>query len=123
MPSSTLPVPRQWTKHIRSAFIHTISLASATFTSTCALASKRKASLTRMKSELAQAYQEIALLREEIQIKDDRFGRRIDMFLDCPIQIIDGLNLENKNYISVAKNVYKNFWNTQLPNKTQEKEH
>ena len=75
MPNFALPVPRQWTKHIKSAFIHTISLASATFTSTCALASKRKATVTRLKAELAQAYQEIALLQMEMQIKDDRFRR------------------------------------------------
>jgi hypothetical protein len=75
MPHFTLPVPRQWSEHIKSAFIHTISLASAAFTSTCALASKRKATVTRMKAELAQAYQEIALFREELKIKDDRFGR------------------------------------------------
>ena len=75
MPSFALPIPRLWTKHIKSAFIHTISLASATFTSTCALASKRKATVTRLKAELSQAYQEIALLRQEMQIKDERFRR------------------------------------------------
>jgi hypothetical protein len=75
MPEFTLPVPRQWTKQIKSAFIHIISLASATITCTCALASKRKATVTRMKAELAQAYQEIALFRDEIRVKDDRFRR------------------------------------------------
>jgi len=34
LPNLALPVPRQWSRHIKSAFIHTISLASATFTST-----------------------------------------------------------------------------------------
>jgi hypothetical protein len=75
MPSINLPVPRQWSEQVKSAFIHVISLASSAFTSTCALASKRRATVTRMKAELAQAYQEIALLREELKIKDDRFGR------------------------------------------------
>ncbi|MBU0753987.1 MAG: DDE-type integrase/transposase/recombinase [Planctomycetes bacterium] len=73
MPHFALPVPRQWTKHIKSAFIQTISLASVTFTSTYALASKRKATVTRLKAELAQAYHEIALLQEEMKIKDERF--------------------------------------------------
>ena len=63
MPNFALPVPRQWTKNIKSAFIHTISLASATFTSTCALALKRMATVTRLKADNAQAYQEIALLQ------------------------------------------------------------
>lgn len=75
MTNLALPIPRQWTKHIKSAFIHTISLASVTFASTCALASKRKSTLSRLKAELAQAYQEIARLRDEIQIKDERFHR------------------------------------------------
>ena len=75
MPNFTPPIPRQWTKHIKSAFIHTISLSSAAFTSTCALASKRKATFTRLKAELTQTYQEIALLRKEMQIKDERFRR------------------------------------------------
>lgn len=46
-----------------------------TFTSTCALASKRKATVTRLKAVLAQAYHEIALLREEVRIKDERMMR------------------------------------------------
>jgi putative transposase len=70
-----IPVPRQWTSCVKSAFLQTISLASAVFTSTCALASKRKSTLTRLKAELAQAYQEIALLQEEMAIKDQRFLR------------------------------------------------
>ncbi len=74
-PYSRLPVPRKWPTFIRSAFIHTISLASAVFTSTCALGSKRNATVTRQKAELSQAYQEIALLREEVTIKDERFQR------------------------------------------------
>jgi transposase InsO family protein len=76
-----IPVPRQWTSCIKSAFLHTISLASAVFTSACVLGSKRKSTNTRQNAELAQAYQEIApyqeiaLLREEIRIKDERFKR------------------------------------------------
>jgi len=73
MPNLSLPVPRQWPKHIKSAFLHTISLASAVFSNTCALAEKRKSNHTRFKAELAQTYQEIALLREELDIKDNRF--------------------------------------------------
>jgi hypothetical protein len=41
-----IPVPRQWSSCIKSAFLHTISLASAAFTSTCAFASKRRATGT-----------------------------------------------------------------------------
>jgi hypothetical protein len=31
--------------------------------------------MKRLQAELAQAYREIALLKEEIEIKDDRFRR------------------------------------------------
>jgi hypothetical protein len=72
---SYLPVPRQWSSCIKSAFLHTISLASAVFTSACVLGSKRKSIKTRQNAELAQAYHEIALLREESKIKDERFQR------------------------------------------------
>jgi hypothetical protein len=75
MPDFILPVPRQWSKHIKLVFIHTISLASTAFTSTCALASKRRATVTRLKAELAQAYHEISLLEKEVQIKDKWFKR------------------------------------------------
>jgi len=72
---SKLQVPRQWSSCIKSAFIHTISLASAVFTSTCALAARRKSKHTRFKAELAMTYQEIALIQEEMSIKDDRFRK------------------------------------------------
>ena len=72
---SQLSVPMQWSSCIKSAFIHTISLASAVFNSACVLGSKRKSTNTRQNAELAQAYQEIALLREEMEIKDKRFQR------------------------------------------------
>jgi transcriptional regulator with XRE-family HTH domain len=68
-----IPIPRQWPSFIKSAFIHTISLASAVFTSAYILGSKRKSTNTRQNAELAQAYQEIALLQEEMNIKDKRF--------------------------------------------------
>ena len=59
-----LPVPRQWPSWIKPAFIHTIFLASAVFTSTRAFGSRRKSTLTRLKAQLAIVYQEIELLRE-----------------------------------------------------------
>jgi hypothetical protein len=39
------------------------------------LAATRRAKVTRLKAELAQAYQEIALLREEMEIKNARLQR------------------------------------------------
>ena len=71
----TIPVPRQWSKYIKSSFIQTISLASAAFTSTCALAAKRKATHTQLKAELARALHEITLLEEELSIKHARLKK------------------------------------------------
>jgi hypothetical protein len=61
MPNFALPVPRLWMKNIKITFIHTISLASAIFTSTCARASIRMATVTRLKADNAHAYQGISL--------------------------------------------------------------
>ena len=34
-----IPVPRQWPRQIKSAFLHIVSLASSVFTSACAICS------------------------------------------------------------------------------------
>ena len=72
---SSLPLPRQWTQHVKSSFLQAVSLATTAFTATCALAANRRAELTRLKAELGRAYREIALLKEEMAIKDERFRR------------------------------------------------
>ena len=72
---SSIPLPRQWTQHVKSSFLQAVSLATTAFTATCALAANRRAELTRLKAELGRAYREIALLKEEMSIKDERFRR------------------------------------------------
>ena len=70
-----LNLPSQWLSCIITAFLHTIYPASAVSTRGCAIVFRRKATFTRMKVELAMACQENALLREEADIKDERFHR------------------------------------------------
>ena len=72
---TSMPIPRQWPSSVKSAFIHAVSLASAVFTCSCVLSAKRKSRDTRQNAELAQAYQENQLLREELAIKDERIQR------------------------------------------------
>ena len=70
-----IPIPRQWPRQVKSAFLHAISFASAAFTCACGFAANRKDKMKRLQAQLAQAYREVALLKEEMEIKDDRFRR------------------------------------------------
>ncbi len=64
-------LPRQWPEHVKSGILHAISLASVAFT----IARSRATSRRRLQAEVEQANAEIALLREELYIKDGRWGR------------------------------------------------
>jgi len=70
-----IPLPKKWPEYIKSAVIHTISLASTVFTAAQGWAARRADRLVRLQSELEEARSEVALLREEMSIKDARFGR------------------------------------------------
>ncbi len=70
-----IPLPKRWPEHIKSAVLHTISLASMVFTSARGWAAKRADRLVRLQAELNETKSEITLLREELSIKDARFGR------------------------------------------------
>ncbi len=61
-------LPRQWPRHFKSGILHAISLASVAFT----IARSRASSRRRLQAELEQAKGELALLREELLIKDGR---------------------------------------------------
>jgi hypothetical protein len=64
-------LPRQWKKHVRCGVLHAISLASTVLTVTHCAATGRR----RLQSELERARTEVALLREELCIKDGRWER------------------------------------------------
>ncbi len=64
-------LPKQWPEHIKSGILHAISLASVALT----VARSRATGRRRLQAELEQANTEIALLREELYIKDGRWKR------------------------------------------------
>ena len=64
-------LPKQWSKHVRAGVLHAVSLASVTL----AYARGRATGLRRLCAQLEQAIGEIALLREELSIKDGRWER------------------------------------------------
>ena len=60
-----IPIPRQWPRQIKSAFLHAVSFASTAFTCASGLAANRKDKMKRLQAKLAQAYREIALLNRK----------------------------------------------------------
>jgi len=70
-----IPLPKNWPRYIKSSILQTISLASTVFISVCGWAAKGTDKLIRLRVELEQARSEIALLKEELSVKDSRFKR------------------------------------------------
>ena len=64
-------LPKQWPAHVKSGVLHAISLASVVL----AFARSRATGRRRLQAELERANTEIALLREELYIKDGRWER------------------------------------------------
>ena len=68
---SSIRLPKQWSQHIKPGVLHAISLASVAFS----YARGRATGRHRLRAQLEQATAEIALLREELSIKDGRWQR------------------------------------------------
>ena len=64
-------LPNQWPDHVKSGVLHAISLASVALSYAHGRATGRR----RLRAELERARTEIALLREELAIKDERWSR------------------------------------------------
>ena len=64
-------LPRQWPEHARTAVLHAVSLAS-----TAATIVRGRWSQRGHRADL-DAQDEVALLREELRIKDDRMARLV----------------------------------------------
>jgi hypothetical protein len=62
---------RQWPQHVKTGILHAISLASAAVLASHGAMQGRR----RLVVQRDQAVQEIALLREELDIKDGRWTR------------------------------------------------
>jgi transposase InsO family protein len=68
-------LPKGWPKRVRSAVIHAMSMAHATLTTSRGWAANHWNARFRLKVENDRLRQEVALLDEEIRIKDSRMPR------------------------------------------------
>jgi transposase InsO family protein len=70
-----VPLPKHWNKHIKSAIVHVISLAQYATAYTRSWAAESRNARVRLTAVKDRLEQELALLREEIRIKDARMAR------------------------------------------------
>lgn len=68
-------LPAAWPKRVRSAVIHAMSLAASAMTATRGWAARHASTRVRFKSEIERVEQELALVREELRLKDARMLR------------------------------------------------
>lgn len=74
-PPPRIPLPKGWSRCVRSAVIHAISLAHFSLTSTRSWAVNNWNARVRLTAENDRLRQELALLQEEMRIKDSRMLR------------------------------------------------
>ncbi len=72
--SPQISLPKSWSKHVRAAMLHVISLAQFATAHTRSWAANSANARIRLKAERDRAVQELALLREETRIKDARMA-------------------------------------------------
>jgi putative transposase len=76
-PSSpqTIPFPKGWSRHVRTAIVHAVSMADVAFTATQARADNHFDARTRLQATNDRLQRQVALLLEELRIKDARMER------------------------------------------------
>ncbi len=72
--SNDIPLPRSWPEHVKSALLHVISMAQLAVVRARGWAANSSNSRVRLQARLEEANQEIALLNEELRIKDARMA-------------------------------------------------
>ncbi len=70
-----LPLPRQWSRRVRTAVIHAISLAQFALTAARATSKPGGRARTRSERDVERLRQEVHLLKEELRLKDARMRR------------------------------------------------
>ena len=76
MPRSTaLPLPRGWSKIVRTGALHAISLAITALTAAWSQSSRSRSPRRRQSVEADRLRTEVALLTEELDLKDARWAR------------------------------------------------
>jgi hypothetical protein len=74
-PKLAIRLPKSWTSQVRSAVLHVISLARFSLAYSRGWAADSANTRLRLKAELERAEEEVALLREELRIKDARMAQ------------------------------------------------
>ena len=74
-PSKHLPLPKQWSRQVQSVVLHVISLAQYALTEARGWAADSVNPRLRLSSEIERLETEVALLREEMRLKDARMAR------------------------------------------------
>jgi predicted RNA polymerase sigma factor len=69
-----IPLPRGWLRCVKSAVLHVVSLARFATIHTRGWAADSLSARLRLKASLDEARSEVALLEEEIRIKDARMA-------------------------------------------------
>ncbi len=69
-----LPLPRGWKQRVRSSILHILALSHYTFIVLVARAANDRNRRTRIRAEIDRLEHEIALLTEELRIKDARMN-------------------------------------------------
>ena len=67
-------LPKGWPKRVRAAIVHVIALAHATLVCARGKAASTHGTAAQLRAKLDSARTEIALLREELRIKDARMA-------------------------------------------------
>ncbi len=68
-------LPRGWPRRVKSAMLHVVALAQYAVAFTRSWAVDGRITRVRLKAENAELQQQVALLREEMRIKDARMKR------------------------------------------------
>ena len=73
--SPTIPLPRGWPKVVNAAVLHALSLVATGLTAAWGRAAGSRSSRTKDRAEIDRLRAELALLNEELEIKDARWAR------------------------------------------------
>jgi hypothetical protein len=69
------PLPKHWPRRVRSAIVHAISMANVAFTASQARVEKHFLARTHLQATNDRLQRQVALLLEELRIKDARMER------------------------------------------------
>ena len=72
---ASVPLPKRWPKVVRAGVLHAVALAQAALLLARGAVADRRDARMRLAAKLDAALEEIALIREELRIKDARPAR------------------------------------------------